>query len=141
MAVRNVAHPSVDDRMATGGQARERTPPTGHAGWVPAAHRPDPVALLEEQNLTREKDLVPVRHGRMMVSPFTFYRGAAKIMAADLKDRSGDPVAIAEYLGTSDAFDTAITDFSRRYSDQNEQDYQQFVTAIRSGRLEALEGV
>jgi hypothetical protein len=86
MAVRNVAHPSVDDRMATGGQARERTPPTGHAGWVPAADRPDPVALLEEQNLTREKDLVPVRHGRMMASPFTFYRGAAKIMAADLKD-------------------------------------------------------
>ena len=127
--------------MATGGQARERTPPTGHAGWVPAADRPDPVALLEEQNLTREKDLVPVRHGRMMVSPFTFYRGAAKIMAADLKDRSGDPVAIAEYLGTSDAFDTPITDFSRRYSDQNERDYQQFVTAIRSGRLEALEGV
>src|SRR6201996_9133181 len=86
MAVRNVAHPSVDDRMATGGQARERTPPSGHAGWVPVADRPDPVALLEEQNLTREKDLVPVRHGRMMVSPFTFYRGAAKIMAADLKD-------------------------------------------------------
>ena len=46
----------------------------------------DPVALLEEQNATREPDLVPVRHGRMMVSPFTFYRGAAKIMAADLKD-------------------------------------------------------
>jgi hypothetical protein len=86
MAVRNVAHPSVDDRMAAGGQARERTPPSGHAGWVPAADRPDPVALLEEQNLTREKDLVPVRHGRMMVSPFTFYRGAAKIMATDLKD-------------------------------------------------------
>jgi hypothetical protein len=90
MAVRNVAHPSVDDRMATGGQARDRTPPSGHAGWVPAADRPDPVALLEEQNLTREKDLVPVRHGRMMVSPFTFYRGAAKIMAADL---AATPVA------------------------------------------------
>jgi uncharacterized protein (DUF2252 family) len=44
------------------------------------------VALLEEQDATREPDLVPVRHGRMMVSPFTFYRGAAKIMAADLKD-------------------------------------------------------
>src|SRR6185312_3750455 len=86
MAVRNVAHPSVDDRMATGGQARERTPLSGHAGWVRAADRPDPVALLEEQNLTREKDLVPVRHGRMMVSPFTFYRGAAKIMAADLAE-------------------------------------------------------
>ena len=56
------------------------------ARWRPAADRPDPVALLEEQNRTREPDLVPVRHGRMMVSPFTFYRGAAKIMAADLKD-------------------------------------------------------
>jgi uncharacterized protein (DUF2252 family) len=61
-------------------------PPSSHSGWGPAAGRPDPVALLEEQNLTREPDLVPVRHGRMMVSPFTFYRGAAKIMAADLKD-------------------------------------------------------
>jgi hypothetical protein len=48
--------------------------------------RPDPVALLQEQDRTREPDLVPVRHGRMMVSPFTFYRGAAKVMAADLKD-------------------------------------------------------
>ena len=69
-----------------GRRARERVAPSGHAGWVPAADRPDPVALLEEQNVTREPDLVPVRHGRMMVSPFTFYRGAAKIMAADLKD-------------------------------------------------------
>jgi uncharacterized protein (DUF2252 family) len=51
---------------------------------VPAVDRADPVALLEEQNTTREPDLVPVRHGRMMVSPFTFYRGAAKIMATDL---------------------------------------------------------
>ena len=70
-----------------GGRLHASTvPPSGHAGWAPAADRPDPVALLEEQNTTREADLVPVRHGRMMVSPFTFYRGAAKIMAADLKD-------------------------------------------------------
>jgi uncharacterized protein (DUF2252 family) len=84
MAVRKVAHLSVDDRRAAGKEARDRTPPSGHTGWVPAAGRPDPVGLLEEQNLTREPDLVPVRHGRMLVSPFTFYRGAAKIMAADL---------------------------------------------------------
>ncbi|MFI6833706.1 DUF2252 domain-containing protein [Kribbella sp. NPDC050241] len=81
-----IEHPSVDDRRALGKDAGHRTPPSSHAGWEPAAHRPDPVALLEDQNLTREQDLVPVRHGRMMVSPFTFYRGAAKIMAADLKD-------------------------------------------------------
>ena len=86
MAVQEIAHPSIDQRRAAGKQTRERTPPSSHAGWRPAADRPDPVALLEAQNLTREPDLVPVRHGRMMVSPFTFYRGAAKIMAADLKD-------------------------------------------------------
>ena len=81
-----IKHLSVDERAALGKGARQRTRPSGHAGWAPAADRPDPVALLEEQNATREADLVPVRHGRMMVSPFTFYRGAAKIMAADLKD-------------------------------------------------------
>jgi uncharacterized protein (DUF2252 family) len=71
----------------------------------------------------------------------TFYARICGWTLARAHARSGDPVAIAEYLGTSDAFDTAINDFSRRYSDQNERDYQQFVTAIRSGRLEALEGV
>ena len=86
MAAQPITHPSVEERKAEGREARTRTAPSSHARWRPAADRPDPVALLEEQNLTREPDLVPVRHGRMMVSPFTFYRGAAKIMAADLKD-------------------------------------------------------
>ena len=81
-----VKHLSVDERVALGKAAREQARPGAHSGWVPAADRPDPVALLEEQDATREADLVPVRHGRMMVSPFTFYRGAAKVMAADLKD-------------------------------------------------------
>ena len=57
-----------------------------HGKWKPAADRPDPVELLAQQDERREPDLVPVRHGRMLVSPFTFYRGAARIMAADLKD-------------------------------------------------------
>jgi len=86
MAAKQVPHPSVEERRAKGEEARAKTPPSSHAGWRPAADRPDPVGLLEEQDVTREPDLVPVRHGRMMVSPFTFYRGAAKIMAADLKD-------------------------------------------------------
>ena len=81
-----VRHLSLDERLANGMKARDRTPPSSHSKWSAAADRPDPVALLEEQDRTREPDLVPVRHGRMMVSPFTFYRGAAKIMAADLKD-------------------------------------------------------
>jgi uncharacterized protein (DUF2252 family) len=84
--VTTVAHPSVDERSAKGKAARKLIAPSDHTGWEPAGDRPDPVALLEEQNATREPDLVPVRHGRMMMSPFTFYRGAAKIMAADLKD-------------------------------------------------------
>jgi uncharacterized protein (DUF2252 family) len=82
---RTIEHPTVKQRRKRGKEARQQVPPSGHAGWKPAADRPDPVALLEEQDATREPDLVPVRHGRMMVSPFTFYRGAAKIMAADLK--------------------------------------------------------
>src|SRR6478752_10886355 len=85
MDTTHVSHPSVDERKALGKRAREASPLDGHAGWAPASDRPDPVALLEQQNTTREADLVPVRHGRMLVSPFTFYRGAAKIMAADLK--------------------------------------------------------
>ena len=89
-AVSKVAHPSLAERQAEGRQASDRTPPSSHSGWRPAADRPDPVALLEEQDLSREPDLVPVRHGRMAVSPFTFYRGAARIMAADL---AGTPVA------------------------------------------------
>jgi uncharacterized protein (DUF2252 family) len=86
MAVKRVAHPSVDDRRARGLEARDRAPLSSHTSWTPATDRPDPVGLLQEQNRTREPDLVPVRHGRMLVSPFTFYRGAAKIMAADLND-------------------------------------------------------
>jgi hypothetical protein len=86
MVARKITHPSAEEREARGAEARTRTPLSSHTKWRPAIDRPDPVALLEEQNLTREPDLVPVRHGRMMVSPFTFYRGAAKIMAADLKD-------------------------------------------------------
>jgi uncharacterized protein (DUF2252 family) len=81
-----IAHPSVEERAARGKAARKAVSPSSHAGWKPAADRPDPVVLLQEQNARREPDLVPVRHGRMMVSPFTFYRGAARIMAADLRD-------------------------------------------------------
>jgi uncharacterized protein (DUF2252 family) len=84
--VRRIKHPSLDERLSQGRTARDSTPPSSHSGWSPAADRPDPVGLLEQQDRTREPDLVPVRHGRMMVSPFTFYRGAAKIMAVDLKD-------------------------------------------------------
>jgi uncharacterized protein (DUF2252 family) len=87
MAARaRVQHLTVDERRARGKEARNRAPLSSHDGWAPSTDRPDPVGLLEEQNRTREPDLVPVRHGRMLVSPFSFYRGTAKVMAADLKD-------------------------------------------------------
>jgi uncharacterized protein (DUF2252 family) len=84
MTTTHVSRPSLADRRAQGGNARVAAPPESHAGWAPAADRADPVTLLEEQNKSRDADLVPVRHGRMMASPFTFYRGSARIMAEDL---------------------------------------------------------
>ena len=85
MSATKVQHLSVEERRAEGEESRG-TDASVDACGVGAGRGPsDPIALLEEQNATREPDLVPVRHGRMMVSPFTFYRGAAKIMAADLK--------------------------------------------------------
>jgi uncharacterized protein (DUF2252 family) len=72
------------DRAADGRAARARTPRRSHAEWAPATGRPDPVELLRAQERTRVADLVPIRHERMLASPFAFYRGAAAIMAADL---------------------------------------------------------
>ena len=71
----------------------------------------------------------------------TFYAWTCGWTLARAHARSGDPVAMAEYLGLTDAFDESITDFSERYADQNERDYQEFVTAVRSGRLQAREGI
>jgi hypothetical protein len=70
-----------------------------------------------------------------------FYATACGWTLARAHARSGDPIAIAAYLGKGDKFDVSITDFSERYADQNEQDYQAFAGAVRSGRLEALDGL
>jgi predicted alpha/beta hydrolase len=77
----------------------------------------------------------------MLPLGLTFYARICGWTLARAHARSGDPIAVAEYLGTSDTFDRSITDFSERYADQNERDYQAFAEAIRSGRLQALEGV
>jgi hypothetical protein len=71
----------------------------------------------------------------------TFYARICGWTLARAHARSGDPVAISEYLGGDDEFDRSITNFSERYADQNELDFQEFVSAVRSGRLEALQGV
>ena len=70
-----------------------------------------------------------------------YYAGVCGWTLARAHARSGDPVAISAYLGSSDRFDRAMTDFAVRYADQNERDYEAFVKAVRSGRLEATEGV
>ena len=74
-------------------------------------------------------------------SSLVFYARVCGWTLARAHARSGDPIAIAACLGQGDAFDKSITDFSERYADQNERDYQAFTQAIRSGRLEALEGI
>jgi uncharacterized protein (DUF2252 family) len=79
-----IAHLTVDERIARGKAARAEVPRSRHAEYTAASDRVDPVDLLEVQAKTRVPELVPIRYGRMLVSPFTFYRGAAKIMAADL---------------------------------------------------------
>ena len=76
--------PTRDVLRSAGKAARERLAPSAFGDWRPAAGRPDPVALLIEQGVSRVPELIPVRYGRMGVSPFTFYRGAALPMAADL---------------------------------------------------------
>ena len=75
---------SVAERVARGKAARREVPRSSHAAFEPTPHRLDPVELLERQADTRVPELVPIRYGRMLASPFTFYRGAALIMAADL---------------------------------------------------------
>jgi uncharacterized protein (DUF2252 family) len=79
-----LCHLNPTERAARGKLARGEVPRASHAEFDPGPDRPDPVALLEEQAKTRLPELVPVRYGRMMVSPFTYYRGAALPMASDL---------------------------------------------------------
>jgi uncharacterized protein (DUF2252 family) len=77
-------HLTPAERAARGAQARAEVPRESHADFTVSARRPDPITLLQEQAKARVPELVPVRWGRMMVSPFTYYRGAALPMASDL---------------------------------------------------------
>jgi uncharacterized protein (DUF2252 family) len=79
-----VAHLTVAERAARGRAMRAAVPRSAHAECAPGPGRPDPIALLERQAEARVPELVPIRYGRMLVSPFTFYRGAALVMAGDL---------------------------------------------------------
>jgi uncharacterized protein (DUF2252 family) len=86
-----VVHLTPEERAARGKAARAEVPRSSHAAWDAPSGRADPVGLLEEQAKSRVQDLVPIRYGRMLASPFAFYRGAAYLMASDLAStpRSG----------------------------------------------------
>jgi len=79
-----VPHLTSVERAARGKAARSEVPRRSHGEWEPSHVRPDPVSLLEDQARTRVPELVPIRYGRMLTSPFAFFRGAAYVMAADL---------------------------------------------------------
>ncbi|HEV2100056.1 MAG TPA: DUF2252 domain-containing protein [Stellaceae bacterium] len=72
------------ERRAHGKRLRDNARRNAHAAWRPTASRSDPIGILRAADATRQKDLVPLRYGRMLQSPFTFYRGSAGVMAADL---------------------------------------------------------
>ena len=78
------SHPTRKERYAMGKSLREKCPRASHAAWQPAADRAEPVSLVLKTDEGRIPELLPLRHGRMVLSPFTFYRGSAFAMAADL---------------------------------------------------------
>jgi hypothetical protein len=99
-----------------GKKLREKCPRESHAIWQRPRSRPNPLHFLEESNKGRIRALIPIRYGRMMQSPFTFYRGTALNMAAD----------------------KAIADFSIAYADQSERDRETLTEAVRAGKVEAF---
>ena len=86
MSRSRVEHPSVEERAARGKAARSQVPRSSHADWEASRDRRRPEAVLLDQAADRVPELVPIRHGRMLASPFAFFRGAAALMAADLAE-------------------------------------------------------
>jgi uncharacterized protein (DUF2252 family) len=149
-----VPHLSVEERTARGKAARQEVPRSSHAVLASASGRPDPVELLESQAAPRVPELVPIRYGRMLVSPFTFYRGAALIMASDLAGtaRSGLNVQLCgdAHLMNFGAFGSPerrmvfdINDFDETYPGPFEWDVKRlaasFAIAGRDNGFDATE--
>src|SRR5213080_2344736 len=85
---------SWQKRHADGKDLRRAVPRESHAEWIPSKNRPDPLKLIAESNKGRQKDLIPLRMGRMAASPFTFLRGSACVMAADLSTSPISGIAV-----------------------------------------------
>jgi uncharacterized protein (DUF2252 family) len=83
-----------EQRSSRGRAARSETPRSSHAEFAPGPHRPDPVGQLEGQGAARVPELLPIRYGRMAISPFTFFRGAALVMASDLASTPSSGITV-----------------------------------------------
>src|SRR5262245_54696705 len=79
-----IKHRMISSRLVHGKELRQHAPRSSHAEWTAPSDRSDPVEILIRSSAHRVKHLLPIRYGRMLQSPFAFYRGAAAIMAADL---------------------------------------------------------
>jgi hypothetical protein len=142
------AHLSLQERVALGKEARKRAPRSSHADWAPRADRQAPVDTLSAQETGRLPELLPVRHARMLASPFAFYRGAAVMMAADL-DGTPDSGARTQVCGDAHLSnfggfaspDRALPEFAERYADQNECDHAALAEAAETGRIAVEAGV
>jgi uncharacterized protein (DUF2252 family) len=146
---------NASERRAWGQSLRTEVPRSSHAEWAPAADRPDPVALLEEQGARRVPDLVPIRYGRMLASPFTFLRGAALVMAADFARLPSSGLFVQScgdaHLSNFGIFMSPerrllfdINDFDETYPAPFEWDVRRLATSVvvasRDNRLSEREG-
>ena len=93
-------HLSREKRRKIGKELRKKIPRSSHQDWYPAANRPDPLDLLQAQDDGRLQHLLPIKYGRMLVSPFAFLRGSAIVMASDL---ASSPVTGQDVLLCGDA--------------------------------------
>ena len=132
---------SVADAVDAGRALRSRTSRKSQAAWRPGPDRPDPVAILQQSDVGRLENLLPIRYGRMLVSPFTFYRGAAAIMACDLAPLpvSGvrSPICGDAHLLNFGGFGTPenrfvfdVNDFDETTLGAWEWDVKRFVTSV-----------
>ena len=138
-AAPEVLHFTAAERAARGKAARAEVPRTSHAGFELIADR-DPVQILMDQAASRVPELVPIRYGRMLVSPFTFFRGAALIMAADLAStpRSGLPVQLCGELVTRCLLLGVVAGDNERLGDQVASPALVFLLALLVGFDDAI---
>jgi hypothetical protein len=126
----------VAERYAAGRARRKEVPRASHAAFEPAADRQDPVSILEQRDMKGSFDVEGAVPGGLVLYAQACGAGLARAHA-----RSGDAAAIAGYLGSRDTFGRAIVEFAEAYADQTERDHAALTKAIKSGQVEAQEGI